>query len=265
MSLKHKIRRVQRLVLDVPRIAKIRKFKGIHRGESAVIIGMGPSLRPEDLDRFDGFRTFACNKIYLAFDKTSWRPDYYSICDILVAQNNSEAILNADFQEAVPFHSQTVWPDLSGQKNALRYEYDNVKSIEFWKEGSTATIPAVPEGICSGGYSVLIDQLQIAHYMGFKRVFLVGVDFSFSGGKPTGAQCSSGAVLTSEGEVNHFHPDYRKPGETWTVPEMEKQRHAFSFCKTAFEQSGIELINASRTSILDVLPKIPFDQAFPEA
>jgi hypothetical protein len=56
------------------------------------VIGNGPSLRPEDLDRLGSEITFASNKIYLVFDQIAWRPSYYSVCDPLVAQNNRETI-----------------------------------------------------------------------------------------------------------------------------------------------------------------------------
>jgi hypothetical protein len=248
-------------VADLPRIHRLRKLEGRHRGEDAVIIGMGPSLRPEDLDRFKGFRTFACNKIYLAFENTKWRPDYYSVCDILVAENNRDAILKADFRNTLPLHSEIVWPRLSGQKNALQYTYD--RSIADWNPGDDPGLTRdLGKGVHSAGYSVLIDQLQIACLMGFRSVHVVGVDFSFSGGVTTGDRCSSGEVLKSEGEINHFHPDYRKPGETWTVPKMQEQEHAFKFCLAAYQAAGINLSNASRESALTVLARVSFDDIF---
>jgi hypothetical protein len=222
---------------------------------------MGPSLRPEDLDQFKGFRTFACNKIYLAFDKTDWRPDYYSVCDILVAQNNRDAILKADFRHTLPIHSISVWPELHDQKNAICYAYG--KSIADWKSSENPSITKkLIHGVHSHGCSVLIDQIQIAYVMGFRNVYLVGVDFSFSGGISTGDRCSSGEVLKSDGEVNHFHKDYRKHGETWTVPKMNEQEHGFDFCRAAYEAAGINLYNASRESKLTVLRRVSFEKIF---
>jgi hypothetical protein len=261
MRLRSKVKRLVKSVADIPRIRRLRQLEGIHRGEDAVIIGMGPSLRPEDLDRFKGFRTFACNKIYLAFENTEWRPDYYSVCDILVAQNNRDAILNADFRDAVPIHSEYVWPELRSQRNAVHYKYG--RSIAEWSPGNPTNLSStLVYGVHSAGYSVIIEQILIAYVMGFQNVHVVGVDFSFSGGTPTESTCVSGQILKSEGETNHFHPDYRKPGETWTVPKMKEQEHAYKFCLAAFEEAGRTLSNASRTSALTVLPRVPFDETF---
>jgi hypothetical protein len=70
-------------------------------------------------------------------------------------------------------------------------------------------------------------------------------------------------VLRSRGEVNHFHPDYRAPGETWTQPELGLQRRAFQAARRAFEDGGGTLCNASRKTALDALPLVDFDALVP--
>lgn len=240
---------------------RLSALTGKHKGEDAVIIGMGPSLKVEDLDKFQKMASFACNKIFLAYSKTLWRPNYYSVIDILVAENNKDEILNADHGNSLPIHSETTWDLLKTQRNALCYKYKG--SIADWNYGAPAIMnESLASGILAYGYTVLVDQIQIAYAMGFKSVYLVGVDFSFSGGMKTSEKCASGEVLISNGELNHFHKDYRKPGEKWTVPKMEEQRHAFAFCRAAFERDGRKLINASKKSELDVLEKIEFDKIF---
>ena len=70
----------------------IRKLKNIHQGKRAFFIGNGPSLRISDLELLNDEITFGCNKIYLAFEQTDWRPTYYSITDRLSAKTNSKTI-----------------------------------------------------------------------------------------------------------------------------------------------------------------------------
>jgi hypothetical protein len=50
------------------RTRQIRQFRNRHPGERCFIIGNGPSLAIDDLDRLRSKTTFASNKIYLAFD-----------------------------------------------------------------------------------------------------------------------------------------------------------------------------------------------------
>lgn len=232
-----------------------------HKGEDAVIIGMGPSLKVEDLERLGKMRSFACNKIYLAFDQVRWRPTFYSVIDILVAQNNEREILAADLGSSLAIHPSLTWPILKSNRNALCYDYAG--SIAGWSRGEPARLNnTLLHGILAYGYTVVVDQIQMAYAMGFKRVYIVGLDFSFSGGAKSGKACASGEVLVAGSETNHFHKDYRKPGETWTVPRMDEQAHAFAFCRAAFEADGRQLLNASRRSALSVLDRVPFQDVF---
>ena len=58
---------------------KLRKLKNIHKNNRAFILGNGPSLCVEDLNKIKDDITFPANKIYLAFDETSFRPKYYFV------------------------------------------------------------------------------------------------------------------------------------------------------------------------------------------
>ena len=92
-------------------------------------------------------------------------------------------------------------------------------------------------------------QIQLAKYLGAKRIVLLGVDFNFS--VPESATGSSKEII-SEGELNHFHKDYRLPGERWNLPNLEKQVLAFEAARVACEASGIEILNATKGTKLKV-------------
>jgi hypothetical protein len=241
---------------------RLHSLQNKHKGEKAVIIGMGPSLQANDLERFSGYTTFACNKIYLGFEGTSWRPDYYSVNDVIVAQNNNDRILDADFRQTQCLHSCIVAPELKTHNDPIIYHYRG----DIQKLNSRETKPFIQSlqlGIRSGGCSICIDQIQLAYLMGFKEVCLVGIDFSFQINQPTTIGNSlSGKLIEATDEQNHFHKDYRKPGEKWTVPRLDEQRYAFLHCKHLFQNSGRKLVNASRISKLDVIDPVDFETYF---
>lgn len=234
---------------------RIRDLRDRHCGRRAVIIGAGPSLRVSDLDRLQSEITFASNKIYLAFDDTPWRPTYYSVTDVLVAENNRKSIANLALAK--------VFGDST--KAAARGARDVIWIHEL---GNAEARPgrSFSTDLCRGvwgGCSVIYIQLQIAFFMGIREVYLIGVDFDFSIPKSTGENCVHGEILESEGEVNHFHPDYRKPGERWTMPLLDDQRRAFTYAKNAFESAGGTVVNCSRRTKLDVYERQDFDRVFP--
>jgi hypothetical protein len=243
-----------------PRRRAIRRLRGRHRGRRAFVIGNGPSLRVEDLDRLVGEVTFASNKIYLAFDQTAWRPTYLSVYDVLVARNNRDIIASLDLPQ---IHGSFVRPELGEERRYIYIEdLPNRMHLDPPEFGFSEDLVRG----AYGGYSVIYLQLQLAYYMGIREAYVIGVDFSFD--VPASSQTATRTelgeeVLRSTGEVNHFHPDYRKPGESWTVPKLEYQRLAFARARRAFEQGGGALLNASRRTRLDVLDRVDFDAIAP--
>ena len=71
--------------------------------------------------------------------------------------------------------------------------------------------------------------IQLACFMGIREIYLIGVDFNFN--IPVNMN-KDGIVLTSNGEINHFHPDYRKPGEKWHVPNLHIQKKSFESARS---------------------------------
>jgi hypothetical protein len=100
--------------------------------------------------------------------------------------------------------------------------------------------------------------------MGIRELYLIGIDFHFNIPSTMTDDISFESpvyrnALVSQGEVNHFHKEYRKPGEKWSTPRLDMQKHAFRTAKKIFEGKGGKLVNASRQTALTVLPRADFD------
>ena len=232
---------------------RVAALKGRHQGRRCFIIGGGPSLKIEDLDRLSGELTFACNKIYLAFDETEWRPTYYSVLDVLVAENNKDVIRKLDLCKI--FH-EDVKPFFPEAEDTIWLKRIPEPFVGDDRVGSFSTNAF--EGVY-GGWTVIFPQIQLAFYMGIREIYLIGVDFSFDVPPPTGRECAHGEILEHQGELNHFHPEYRKLGETWTMPQLDLQYKAYLAAKKEIEINGGRIMNASRKTALDVFPLVDFD------
>lgn len=232
---------------------KVASLKDIHKGRRCFIIGNGPSLTIEDLDLLKNEITFACNKIYLAFTKTEWRPTYYSVLDVLVAENNANSInelqlckiYHEDVRPYFPAADDIIW------LNALTEPKVEGEFVGMFSDNALKGV--------YGGWTVLYPQIQIAFFMGIREMYLLGVDFNFEVPTSSGKTCQHGEIVIHKGEKNHFHPEYRKPGETWTLPQLDLQRKAFSAAKMAIEAQGGCIYNASRKTALDVFPTADFN------
>jgi hypothetical protein len=227
---------------------RLRELRNCHRGDRAFVLGNGPSLCVDDLSQLEGEITFASNNIYLAFDSTSWRPTYYSVSDVLVAENNRQEITALNL------------PKFFG--SSVRQTLGNANDVTWLRELPTAKPNFSTD--CSvgvhGGYSVVYHQLQLALHMGIREIYLIGLDFSFDVPETTGEECIHGEILKGRGEVNHFHKDYRKPGETWTMPRLDQQRQAFIRARATCLANHCRILNASRETCLSVFPRVDLDQ-----
>ena len=63
-----------------------------YKGQRCFIVGNGPSLNLEDLNKLKNEKTFAFNRIYYIFDKTEWRPSFYITEDIKIISNSLDEI-----------------------------------------------------------------------------------------------------------------------------------------------------------------------------
>lgn len=236
-----------------PNDLRLFKASNRHQGRRCFIVGTGPSLRIADLDLIKGEFSFGCNKVYLAFDRTAWRPTYYSVIDELVASRNEQMIRGLSLSKIFPDSLR----DRFGDTGNVLYYRDLPDPVEKGK-ASVGFSGNLVRGL-HGGRTVIYAQIQVAYAMGFSEVYLLGVDFKFSVPKPTGELSPSGAIVRSSGEKNHFIQEYRAKGEPWTVPLLNQQREAFRRANAVFEESGRFLRNASRETALDVIPRVSLE------
>lgn len=238
------------------------RLRGRHAGRRAFIIGNGPSLRMEDLDllRQRGELCFGSNKIYLAFDKTAWRPDYYGIQDRDTPKQAGpqiQAAFRGDF-----FLARYIAP---GFPPAPGRVYFNL-------------IPPVPPpmqprfslNLLTGvacGRTITYPLLQLAAWMGVREVYLLGVDFNYGNIGSTFAHAKydgiRGYTYQPETQNNYFSKDYHKPGETILMPYMEHQFCAYQSARTLCHDAGVmKIFNATRGGMLEVFPRVDFDSLF---
>ena len=87
------------------------------------------------------------------------------------------------------------------------------------------------------GFTVTYVCLQLAYWMGFETVLLVGVDHRYEyDGEPNEER-----VLQGD-DPNHFHPDYFK-GMKWHNPDLARSEDAYNLARIAFQAAGRRIIN----------------------
>ena len=116
----------------------------------------------------------------------------------------------------------------------------------------------ITEGI-SQGNTVTFVAMQIAFFMGFKRVFLIGVDHNF---KHEGS--SHEVQVLKEDDQNHFDANYFK-GHKWQLPDLPGSEVSYLMAKHAFEGDKRSILDATIDGKLTVFPKLSYADALKSA
>jgi len=234
---------------------RLKALKNRHEGQRCFVIGNGPSLMPADLDRLGSEITFASNKIYLAFDQTDWRPTYYYADHHEIIQEDLNII------NGLPESVTKIFP--------TRIQYMNIpiKDAVYFELVWDVFYPNEPQFSIDAldrlywGSNVTYSLLQLAFYMGFREIYLLGVDCKFSA--PDG--CESGDKkfkVVEEMKNNHFHPEYSKVGSLVFPPNMERHYLSYKSARTAMERFGGEIFNSTRGGELDIFDRVDFESLF---
>lgn len=224
--------------------SQISSFKDLHIGDRCIIIGNGPSLNKMDLSFLDNEITFGLNRIYLLFDKWKFRPTYYASVNPLVLEQSADEILKIS---APKFISHKGVPFFPNPPKDLMF----IKSLSQW---IFSTDPCV--GLCEG-WTVTYFAMQLAYYMGFREVILIGVDHHFT------TQGSPNLEVTSTGpDPNHFSADYFGKGTRWHLPDLERSEKSYILAKNAFESANRRILDATVDGKLNIFPKIDYEKYF---
>lgn len=214
----------------------IRKFENIHAGGRCVIIGNGPSLRDTDLNLLRGEMTFGLNRIYLMFEELGFETKYHVVVNDLVVEQCA-----ADFRaiRAPLFTTQSNRQFLDGAENTAYLT--ELAGPRFVKDSS--------HGVWVGG-TVTYVAMQLAYYMGFTEVVLVGVDHRFAVNGP------ANKVVQSTGpDTSHFDPNYFGAGFKWQLPDLETSEISYALARVEFEKRGRRILDATVDGALTVFPK----------
>jgi hypothetical protein len=205
------------------------KLEGCHAGKTGIIIGNGPSLKDVPINFLTKYPSFGTNRIYLL---DGFTPTYYVCVNPLVAEQSIDEINALPCQKFVC----EKWA----------YKFDNcLPLVSNYRPHFSLN----PQAYIYEGYTVTFACMQIAHWMDFDTILLVGVDhkFTFTG------QPNQEMVLEGD-DPNHFSPDYFKCTR-WNNPDLVRSAQAYHLAKTAYENYGKRIINLTEGSALDVFEK----------
>ncbi|EKE75365.1 6-hydroxymethylpterin diphosphokinase MptE-like protein [Gallaecimonas xiamenensis] len=250
--------REEPFVYGFPDTKKIRSLKGKFAGKRCFILGNGPSLNKVDLSLLKNEYSFAVNGIFYKTDECGYRPTFYVVEDKAVMADNIERI--NEYEAPYKFFPINYRSKVKNRKNCLFFRMNT----GFYKECSPNygvprfSTDASRRLYC--GQSVTMINLQLAHYLGFSEVYLIGMDFNYE--IPKSAVVNGKEILSTEDDCNHFHPEYFGKGKTWHDPQLDKVLNSYKMMKIVYEASNRRIFNATVGGKLEVFERVDFDSLF---
>ena len=218
------------------RTSRLDRFRDCHQGETLVLVCNGPSLNQTDFSLIRRQTCMGLNKIHLGLKRFAFQPRYF------VAIN--ERVLSQSAKEIGSLNSIRFIKDI-GEGNpipesALTYHIRPRTEARFHTD--------LTRGFHEG-YTVTFAALQIAYFMGFEKVVIVGMDHRYSYQGAPNEACELIAP-----DTNHFDPTYFS-GYSWNNPDLASSERFYALAREAFEAAGRRIIDCTVDGACTVFEK----------
>lgn len=225
-------------------VQEMRQYNGLHQGKRCFIIGNGPSLKKIDLTLLKDEYTFGMNRIYMAFAEMGFDTSFFVCMNDLVVEQCAKDIQQLKMPRFVSWRGRK-WVN---REPGLNFIYSTYTGPRF----STDITGRVWESA-----TVSFVALQLAYFMGFQTVYLIGMDNNFV------TQGAPNTTVISQGDdPNHFNPGYFGKGFRWQLPDLETSEIGYRMARDAFAKDGRQVLDATVEGKLTIFPKVEYNGLF---
>ena len=225
---------------------RIASLKNRHVGESCFIVCTGPSLQVSDLGKIKGYYSFGVNSILDSYPLTDWRPTYYCVVD---PYDYADALAQKDpaggrYATNESFFHYRLHPKHASEQDFFLPVDCTNHDPSALKKREIRLSDELSVCVCDA-FTVAAMAIQIAVYMGFKKIFLLGADNSYTH--------NSRHFMESE------MTDAQKLVEDFSEIE-DRARMGFAACKEFCKEKNVEIFNATRGGRLEVFERADLDE-----
>lgn len=249
-----------------------RVFYDIHKGERCFIIANGPSVNSQNLHFLKDEICFVVNFFYLHDDYNVINPRYYCMTH---SHGMAESHYDVVIESLVKHTSQDTtffFPLIDMQRCTRNNMFENRKAyfvnfcnmpFKYLKSKEIDLTHGVPNF-----QSVSIMALEIAMYMGFSEIYLIGYDHDW--------------ILNNARNDYHCYDEEKKrilhKDNSFAVNESDEVTGQCTFeenlkanlrlwaqyrsLKNMADFKGIKIYNATKGGLLDVFPRVEYEKLF---
>lgn len=228
---------------------RLQSLKDAHKGERCFLIGNGPSLTGEDLNLLQDEYTFGTNMVYKIFDKTDWRPSFHCVSDTIYA-----AKLGLELSQMVKaplFTTEKTYRRM--KKKPIDTTYVHTVQTERYKVRGNIY------AYCLIKATVLSLAAEMAFHMGFKEIYLLGVDCTNPHDKGGHFTDNYTTKEVAETDINRIKT--RMKADTLTTKQIgdhiiDRSMEVYVLLDEYAKKHGIKIYNATRGGNLEIFPRV---------
>lgn len=219
---------------------KLSGLRGKYSGKRCFIIATGPSLTNEDVLKLRDEYTFTMNAMCLKFNELNWRPTFYGIQD----SNVFEKLKTYLHDTGVKFvFVDDIYRTYLGEGTEFYYfprnSYYNSYDA-YIRHIYKAKFSDDPSVIVYDGFSIAVTLLQIAVYLGFEEIYLLGCDCNYK---------QKNAYFVDHGFKD---PTFEEAGN--------RMMSGYRAAKEYADKRGVRIYNATRGGMLEIFPRVNLDE-----
>lgn len=213
---------------------ELEHLKNRYEGRRCFIVATGPSLNKTNLNLIKDEILFGVNTLYKGYDKLGINCQFYGVSDAQVILNHYKGIVALD---TILF--------ISGGAARLYYQMPML----FSRACPTFILPEIgidkfskdiTKGLYNGQTIVFDIILQVAYYMGFDKVYLIGCDSDYTAG-------------------HHFDGSKADTMEGGAAGNWQRVHRAFKLAKEIYEENDREILNATVGGKLEIFKRVQLE------
>ena len=247
MSFRDHLHSVKQYLQNRSTCHQLKQYQNIHKGERCFIIGTGPSLTTDDLELLKDEVCFGSNRIFEIYPRTTWRPTYYINQDYPLLKKYVKEIHELTPKAMfLPIDVQPTYGDIpEANFFVLRYRDFYPGDADFSRN---------IHHYLGQGFTVTYGAIQMAHYMGFSEVYLLGIDHNYSI-----SLNEKGIPVMNEGVQDYFQGS-KASNKGLDLPRVVESTVAYMTArKYADRQKDFAVYNATRGGRLEAFERVKLE------
>jgi len=222
--------------------ARLLAMRDCEAGASGVIVGTGPSLLKTDLSAIGDRPTIGLNRLFYGFDTLGFRPDRLLCVNLMMLEQSAPEI------EALDLDVVASW--------AGREHFSPGAAVTFIRTFDGKAFSRDLSDKVYIGSTVTYAALQLAHWLGWEEVTLLGIDHTYSLEAHEQVLAPHDTSVRRAPDRNHFLPDYFPAGQAWQLPDLGASEQAYREARHAFESDGRRVMDGTVGGALEVFDKV---------